>query len=449
MRKFKFLIAILSFMVFFGSLASCTPSESSQDSSSLSSSSHTCESVCEECNKCLDAECTETACADKCQGHTVTPPAHTCQSVCDDCGKCTNADCEEAVCEDKCEGHMVTPPAHECESVCPTCQKCTDEDCEEAVCEDKCEGHMVTPPAHECESVCPTCQKCTDEDCEEAVCEDKCEGHNESVVDPNWSSYELDFISYNVLIPGGNDASNNAYWDGGRGKACVNFINTCGADIIGLQECNTAPYRDISKGLASHYAMVYTNTETADGMIYDKTIFNLVETDMYNLPKADGTSTKRMAIALILEHRATGEKIKAINTHAQNGKDFSGQRKAGFEYIAQRSLSDEDYKFTVMLGDFNASLNYSADYASISNKLQDCRVNAIDSPNRDKGTFHDFKSRTVIYDYIFVTKSEDVEVLYYAVREDKWGDNQDLSDHYPVQAKVRIHNPNYVWTEFY
>ena len=32
---------------------------------------HTCESVCEECKKCLDATCTEAACADKCEGHEV------------------------------------------------------------------------------------------------------------------------------------------------------------------------------------------------------------------------------------------------------------------------------------------------------------------------------------------------------------------------------------------
>ena len=37
---------------------------------------HSCESVCPECGKCLDAECTESACADKCQGHApveITP----------------------------------------------------------------------------------------------------------------------------------------------------------------------------------------------------------------------------------------------------------------------------------------------------------------------------------------------------------------------------------------
>ena len=33
---------------------------------------HTCESKCAECGKCLDKACTETACADKCEGHVIT-----------------------------------------------------------------------------------------------------------------------------------------------------------------------------------------------------------------------------------------------------------------------------------------------------------------------------------------------------------------------------------------
>lgn len=33
---------------------------------------HTCESVCATCGKCLDAECDEDACADKCPGHPTT-----------------------------------------------------------------------------------------------------------------------------------------------------------------------------------------------------------------------------------------------------------------------------------------------------------------------------------------------------------------------------------------
>ena len=36
---------------------------------------HTCESKCEECGKCTDAACTESVCAEKCEGHTVVAPS--------------------------------------------------------------------------------------------------------------------------------------------------------------------------------------------------------------------------------------------------------------------------------------------------------------------------------------------------------------------------------------
>ena len=91
---------------------------------------HICECVCKECGKCLDAECREADCLDKCAGH------HKCETICDKCGKCADLECTEEVCADKCQGHA---PAHtECESVCPECGKCTDAECEEEVCLDKC-----------------------------------------------------------------------------------------------------------------------------------------------------------------------------------------------------------------------------------------------------------------------------------------------------------------------
>ena len=69
---------------------------------------HICKSVCAECGKCLDAECTEDACADKCRGHI---PPHACEHVCAECGKCLDANCSETSCASKCEGHIPpTPP---------------------------------------------------------------------------------------------------------------------------------------------------------------------------------------------------------------------------------------------------------------------------------------------------------------------------------------------------
>ena len=131
MRKFKLLTVILSLTVFFGLFAACG-----------TGSKHTCESVCETCGKCTDAECTEKACEEKCTCEE--EPEHTCESVCPECGGCTDAACEEEACEEKCDCEAVMPePEHSCESECDECGKCTDAECEEEACEEKCPGHEV------------------------------------------------------------------------------------------------------------------------------------------------------------------------------------------------------------------------------------------------------------------------------------------------------------------
>ena len=126
---------------------------------------HACESKCETCGLCTDAECTEEACAEKCAGHTPTP-VHTCESACTVCGKCLDGKCTESACADKCLGH------HQCEYVCATCGKCLNDECTESVCADKCQGH------HVCGSICATCEKCLDDECTDPACADKCQGHH-------------------------------------------------------------------------------------------------------------------------------------------------------------------------------------------------------------------------------------------------------------------------------
>ena len=101
-------------------------------------SEHECESICPECGKCIDMDCTEDACADKCTEHGMIIPPHGCISICPECGKCTNSSCKKDACSDKCQGHT---PAHECESICDECGKCIDADCTEDACADKCQGH--------------------------------------------------------------------------------------------------------------------------------------------------------------------------------------------------------------------------------------------------------------------------------------------------------------------
>ncbi len=131
---------------------------------------HQCTSKCPVCGKCLNKECTQEACKEKCPGHD-EKPEHVCGHKCPTCGKCTDATCTDPVCADKCPGHEPTPPAHECTSKCPVCGKCTNKDCTEEVCKDKCQGHHPDT----CPEKCPVCDGCTDDDCTDPACEIKCD----------------------------------------------------------------------------------------------------------------------------------------------------------------------------------------------------------------------------------------------------------------------------------
>ena len=68
---------------------------------------HECESKCPGCGKCLDVDCREDDCQDKCTEHGMIIPPHGCMNVCSECGKCTNAACDETACSDKCLGHSI------------------------------------------------------------------------------------------------------------------------------------------------------------------------------------------------------------------------------------------------------------------------------------------------------------------------------------------------------
>ena len=89
----RILCAILAILMLV--FTACKPDDAT--------AAHSCENVCEKCQKCLDAACAEAICAEKCQGH------HACENVCGVCQKCFNTDCEQQVCAAKCEGHSESP----------------------------------------------------------------------------------------------------------------------------------------------------------------------------------------------------------------------------------------------------------------------------------------------------------------------------------------------------
>ena len=140
--------------------------------------------LCEECNKCLDYNCT----GDKCLGHKVEDT----HAICDICERCVEENCQEQS-HEKCEGHN-----EHIHNLCTTCNKCKDENCLDDKCNcfddesnhkkcemcglcsivlceeknhEKCKGHYIEYSHQNC----PICYLCIDENCLEN--DQKCEGH--------------------------------------------------------------------------------------------------------------------------------------------------------------------------------------------------------------------------------------------------------------------------------
>ena len=258
--------------------------------------------------------------------------------------------------------------------------------------------------------------------------------------------YELTLTTFNIRTMASSDVGVKA-WENRR-EAVVAFINDSGADIIGLQEVTLTQFVYIYQKIASNYEALHFPRQSGGNpegvaFVYDKTVFNLVSQEKYWLSETPDEMSKgwdetyyRVAAVLTLEHIQTGERIKAINTH---GPLAAAANEKAFELIASRSLSGKNEPFTVMMGDFNATPN-KLGYVPIAEKLQDCRVSAQESSNRDNATFTNWGKETPgrIIDYCFVSKGENVQVLSYQVRDERWGDGNYISDHFAVQTTVRI-----------
>ena len=93
---------------------------------------HECGHKCtvEGCGKCLDKDCDDPVCADKCEVHESAP--HVCGHKCQepDCGKCKDKACTDTVCQSKCPGHRGEGGDDKCGNADCTCENCPGDGCE-------------------------------------------------------------------------------------------------------------------------------------------------------------------------------------------------------------------------------------------------------------------------------------------------------------------------------
>ena len=194
------------------------------------------------------------------------------------------------------------------------------------------------------------CKRCKNADCTEEICEDKCAGHT---VNENWDKVELNFMSFNILMSSsnGSDAGEVTSWTQ-RKEHVMSFINNSGAHVIGLQEMtnwvSAAQSQRVyfENNLADKYEIVYFEGYVNLAIVYDATVFDLLWTEQYwfsDTPEEvssgwDGINYRGLGI-LMLEHKLTGQIVRAINTHGPLSD--AGNVKA-FEFLAERFLTEDD-----------------------------------------------------------------------------------------------------------
>jgi endonuclease/exonuclease/phosphatase family metal-dependent hydrolase len=303
--------------------------------------------------------------------------------------------------------------------------------------------------AHVCENACIQCGKCFNTDCTEEVCKAKCSCYSDEVLGKVDDGFIYNLMSFNIstLASESNPVNN---WES-RKEAVVSFINNSRAHIIGLQEVRKSQFDYINNNLSDKYVAVYFPREGGDNpeglaIVLDATVFNIVSDDRYWLSdtpdvqsKGWGESYYRIALVLVLENKLNGEFVKTINTHGPL-EDVANTN--AYKLIMDRSVNEND-PFVFLCGDFNATEG-AIGYVPVADELQDCRVTADESPNRGHityqgwGSYVDGETPEHIIDFCFVSKGDDVDVLSYCVRTDKWGADNMLSDHYAIQTTVLV-----------
>ncbi len=241
---------------------------------------------------------------------------------------------------------------------------------------------------------------------------------------------DIRIISYNVLVAQ-EDFSWSPWRIGTRPELFADFVNYYKPDVVGLQECSKLWHIGIRELLGDKYEFIYPDLndegddENCSLLLYDKTKYNVVKTELFKYSVSNAAQMRHMAIALF-ENKVDGRKFAVSSTHLNSGWEGSGgdntpQRtiQAG-ELIkkAQSWLSKNKCPF-ISTGDMNTTID-EVPYQTIanSNVLFDADPNPISG----------------CVDHIFC--SVEATCLYTAQVRDQ--QIRAASDHWPLIADIKL-----------
>ena len=259
---------------------------------------------------------------------------------------------------------------------------------------------------------------------------------------------ELKIMSFNVRTSlSESDPANN--WDN-RKAACVELIKDHRPSIIGFQEAKyTSHWLYLKEQLAYRYDGYGINRDTGKesgtgevmGILYDRSVilkldggtFWLSETP--DVPsKGFGASHYRTATWGLFKHIPTGKMFYYINTHLDHQVVLA--RIEGMKLISQHFEEYKDLYPLFLTGD----LNTKSDAESID-VIEGYMYNARDAAPKSHTdydtTYNGYvTTKSSIIDHIYC--SNYLRVVEYHTIDERYGDVNFVSDHYPIYAIIKL-----------
>jgi len=257
-------------------------------------------------------------------------------------------------------------------------------------------------------------------------------------------------VSLNIRFDGGNDGDHA--WKFRRARV-IEFLTKSNADFIGLQEALPSQRSDLTGGLLD-YAQIGRSRETsptegeATPIFYARSQWSVVpsrtgtfwlsETPSVSGSKDWKSACPRIATWGVFQSRATTRQVLVLNTHFDHVSQHA--REEGARVIAEFLSQEAGDLPVIVMGDFNAAATNPArrtlcEGVAGSPTLVDTFAERFPGPEREVGTFHDFRGGTSGSRIDAILVSSAFEVVS-ATIERTTLDGVHLSDHYPVSARL-------------
>lgn len=272
------------------------------------------------------------------------------------------------------------------------------------------------------------------------------------------TAQELTVGSYNIRYKNRGDSVRGNGWQDRCASIC-NQIIWERPDIFGAQEVLHSQMKDMEKGLpdyrwigvgrddgkeAGEYAAIFYNPQRLE--LLEKGHFWLNETPETPALGWDAACIRICTWGRFRDTR-TGQAVFFLNLHMDHvGKKA---RSESAKLVMQRinQMTNGGQQMAVLTGDFNVSQTDELyTLFTESGVLKDCYV-AAKERFAENGTFNSFNAQaftTERIDHIFVTPATSVEA-YAVLTDGRWQPDaegrmtrRNLSDHYPVFARIRF-----------